>query len=711
MKLMQYTVDSNGIGHLVFDNPDEKMNSLSRQFMDEFMAVLDLIESDSAVKGVILESAKPGVFFAGADIKWLKELNSPEECHTFAQAAHTPFDRLEQVKIPTLATINGICLGGGFELALACTWRIAVDHRAVQIGLPEVKLGVIPGGGGTQRLPALVGIQKALQMAATGKSLKAGEALQIGVVDAVLPAENFAEDAKKFLTDKIAAGTAVERPWLSAEFRYGTTDDEKNPAVQKKIFGAARQMALKQTKGHMPAPLKVIDAIEAGAMNGFAAGLEAEAKIFGDILWSNEARSLIDLFIMQGDIRRVYGAEDRSIKTANIKKVGVLGAGLMGSGIAHSAIAAGYKVVLKDISEEALAKGVNSIRGILTKAVEKGRMTDEKMQKMLSLLETSTEYASFSDADMVIEAVFEDVSIKHMVIREIEEHIPRHCIFASNTSSIAITELANVSKHPENFIGMHYFSPVDRMPLLEIIRGKMTSDRTVVTSVAFAHKTRKMPIIVNDCYGFYTTRIVAAYIREALQCLNDGATVDDIDGAMADFGMPVGPITLLDEVGHDVGEHVLTIMKNAYPVRFSDDLTRVTVSDNRYGRKNQRGFYFYEGGKKNGVDESVYALFTERRAGILRREDIQERIVMSLINEVGFCMGENIVTNYNDAEIGLIFGIGFPPFRGGPLHYVDFYGIGNLFDTLIKLEMAWGKRFSPAPFWSDARDDGRTFFN
>lgn len=710
MKLMQYSIDSDGIGHLVFDNPDEKMNSLSRQFMDEFMAVLDQIESESGVQGVVLESAKPGVFFAGADIKWLKELDSLEACRAFAQAAHTPFDRLEQLKVPTLAAINGICLGGGLELALACKWRVAVDHRAVQIGLPEVKLGVIPGGGGTQRLPALVGIQNALQMAATGKSLKVNEVLQIGVIDAVLPAENFAVDAKTFLMDKVAAGAAVERSWLSAEFRYGATEDEKNSDAQTKIFGVARQMALKQTKGHMQAPLKVIDAIETGATDGFAAGLAAEARIFGDILWSNEARSLIDLFVMQSDIRRVYGAEDRSIKPADIKKVGVLGGGLMGSGIAHSAVAAGYRVVLKDISEEALAKGVNSIRKIFAKAVEKGKMADEKMQKTLSLLETSTDYASFSDADIVIEAVFEDVKIKQTVIREIEEHTPEYCIFASNTSSIAITELAKVSKRPENFIGMHYFSPVDRMPLLEIIRGEITSDQTMVTAVAFAHKTRKMPIIVNDCYGFYTTRSVAAYLREALQCLNDGATVEDIDGAMADFGMPVGPITLLDEVGHDVGEHVLIIMNNAYPERFSDNLTRVTVNDNRYGRKNQRGFYLYEGGKKNGVDESVYALFTERKDATLSREDIQERIVMSLINEVGFCMGENIVTNYNDAEIGLIFGIGFPPFRGGPLHYVDFYGIGNLVDTLRKLERAWGKRFSPAPFWSVARDEGKTFF-
>lgn len=710
MKLIQFTVDSDGIGHLVFDNPEEKVNSLSQMFVDEFFAILDQIESNNHINGVILESAKPGVFVAGADIKWLKDLKTRDDCYNFARIAHIPFNRLEGLNIPTLAAINGVCLGGGLELAMACKWRVAMDHKSVQLGLPEVKLGLIPGGGGTQRLPALIGIQQALQIATTGKTLTAEEALKLGLIDAVLPADNFVQLAKDFLVNKIEANEAIVRPWLSVDFRYGISDDEKNPEFQQKVFQAARDMTRKQTKGQMPAPMMVIDTIEAGATGGFLAGLASENEAFAEVLCSPEARSLIDLFLMQNEIRKVYGSQDRTIKPAAVRKVGVLGAGLMGSGIAHSAIMAGYSVVLKDISQEALDKGVGSIRGIIARDVEKGKMSEDKMNNILSLLETSTEYDSFKDVDIVIEAVFENLDLKHSIIRDVEKYVPDHCIFASNTSSLAISELAKASKKPDQFIGMHYFSPVNRMPLLEIIRGEQTSDQTMVTATTFAHATRKLPIIVNDCYGFYTTRIVAAYIREALQCLNDGATVEDIDSAMGAFGMPVGPITLLDEVGHDVGAHVLSIMKDAYPERFAEDLTRVTVDDDRLGRKNQKGFYVYDKGKKVGVDESVYALFSSRKNLDMGKDDVQERIIMALINEVGFCMGENIVTNYNDAEIGLIYGIGFPPFRGGPLHYVDFLGIHNLVDTFENLESKWGTRFKPAPYWIEGAQEGRRFY-
>lgn len=710
IKLIEYTVDQEGIGHLVFNNPKEKVNSLSSQFIEEFLAILEQVEKDSHLRGLILESAKPGVFIAGADIKWLKDLKTREDCYNFARAAHLPFNRLEELTIPTLAAINGICLGGGLEIALACKWRVAVDHKSVQLGLPEVKLGVIPGGGGTQRLPALIGLQNSLQLSTAGKSLKGSEAQTIGLIDAVLPADNFNQHAKQFLLYKIDSNEDISRPWLRSDFQYGIDDNEKNPEFRTKMFTMARDMVLKQTKGHMPAPVMVIDVVEKGTFEGFKAGLQAENEAFAEVLCSSEARSMIDLFLMQNAIKKVYGSEDRSIKPADIKKVGVLGAGLMGSGIAHSAITSGYAVILKDISQKALDKGANSIRGILAKNVERGRMSEEKMDNIMSLLETTTEYDAFKDVDMVIEAVFENLELKHTVITEIEKYIPQHCIFASNTSSLAITELARVSKRPENFIGLHYFSPVNRMPLLEMIRGEKTSDQTVVSSVAFAHATRKLPIVVNDCYGFYTSRSVAAYIREALQCLNDGATVEDIDDAMSEFGMPVGPITLLDEVGHDVGAHVLSIMKGAYPDRFSEDLTKVTVDDNRLGRKNQRGFFAYDKGKKTGVDESVYSLFTERKNLGVSKSDVQQRIVMALINEVGFCMGENIVTNYNDAEIGLIFGIGFPPFRGGPLHYVDYQGIDTIVTTLGNLEKQWGVRFKSAPYWIAAANEKRSFF-
>jgi 3-hydroxyacyl-CoA dehydrogenase/enoyl-CoA hydratase/3-hydroxybutyryl-CoA epimerase len=337
-------------------------------------------------------------------------------------------------------------------------------------------------------------------------------------------------------------------------------------------------------------------------------------------------------------------------------------------------------------------------------------MTESKAGEIMALLEPTLGYESFRDVDMVIEAVFENMNLKLNTIKEVEKYIPKHCVFASNTSSLAISELAKASERPESFIGMHYFSPVNRMPLLEIIKGAQTSESTAVTAVAVAHATKKLPIVVNDCYGFYTTRAVGAYLVEALSCLNDGADVKTIDEVIVEYGFPVGPITLLDEVGHDVGAHVTTIMKQAYPERFSDDLTKVTVTDGRLGRKNGRGFYVYEEGKKKGVDETVYPLFASRVGRKLTRQEIQDRIVMYLLNEVGFCMGENIVTNTVDAEMGMIFGIGFPPFRGGPLHAIDEIGVDRVVETLGKLESKWGARFKVAPYFVSAAKEKRKLF-
>ncbi len=706
-KLMNLKLEEDGIAHLIFDNPDERVNTLSAVFVDEFLEILGQIEKNGRIKGLILESAKPGVFVAGADIKWLKTLKTPEECKTFAKNAHVPFNRLEDLKMHTIAAINGVCLGGGLELAMACKWRVATDHKSVQIGLPEVKLGVLPGGGGTQRLPALVGIQNALQLACAGKSVKPDEAFNKGMIDAVLPAQGFADEVKKFLMEKIRSGADYRRPWSAGDYRYGITDDEKNPETRREIFDMVRQMTLKQTKGHVRAPMKIIDAVEKGAEKGFRSGLETEQAVFAEVLCSPEARSLVDLFLMRNEMTKVYGSSDRSIKPAHVKKVGVLGAGLMGSGIAHSIIASGRRAVIKDVSDDALKRGIQLIRGILAQDVQKGRMTESKMEETMSLLTPTLDYDAFGDVDMVIEAVFENMDLKHTTIKEVEKYIPEQCVFASNTSSLAITELAKASGRPEYFLGMHYFSPVNRMPLLEIIKGVKTSENTVVTAVAVAHATKKLPIVVNDCYGFYTTRAVGAYLVEALRCLNDGADVKTIDEVIVEYGFPVGPITLLDEVGHDVGAHVTTVMAQAYPDRFSDELTKVTVADGRLGRKNGRGFYIYEEGKKKAVDETVYPLFASRVDRKLTKEDIEERIIMYLLNEVGFCMGENIVTNTVDAEMGMIFGIGFPPFRGGPLHAIDEIGADRVVDAMGKLESKWGSRFRAAPYLVSAAKEKR----
>lgn len=710
-KLMHLTVDEAGIAHLILNNTDERVNAISALFMEEFLNILENVESNKSIRGLIIESSKPGIFVVGADINWLQTLKTPENCAAFAVAAQVPFTRLEDLNLPTVAAINGICLGGGLELALACRWRVAADHGAVQIGLPEVKLGVIPGGGGTQRLSAWTGIKNALDLACSGKSVKPAEALKLGIIDALFPPEALAEAAVDFLREKIRSGEDYRRTWHRDDYRYGLSEEEQDAGWQKNLFEASRQVTLKKTKGHVRAPMKIIDAVEAGATQGFRAGLQREQAVFAEVLCSPEAKCLIDLFLMQNAMTKVYGSTDRSIKPADIKMVGVLGAGLMGSGIVHSIIASGRKAVIKDVSDEALNRGVQSIRGIIEQGIKKGKMTEDKAREILSLLQVTNSYEEFRDVDMVIEAVFEDMDLKHKTIQEVEQYIPERAILASNTSSLAITDLAKVSKRPEQLIGMHYFSPVNRMPLLEIIKGKQTAEKTTVTAVALAHATRKLPIVVNDGYGFYTTRIVATYLIEALRCLNDGADVETLDDVLVEYGMPVGPITLLDEVGHDVGAHVLTIMQKVFPVRFSDELTKVTVKDGRLGRKNGRGFYLYTGGKKQGVDESVYPLFKSRKTTVLSREEIQDRVMMNLLNEVGFCIGEGIVTNPLDVEMGLIFGIGFPGFRGGPLHAIDQMGVERAVEKLASLEAKWGTRFKPAPYLVSAAKEKKILFH
>ena len=710
-KLMNLSVDGNGIAHLVLNNPEERMNTISALFFEEFMSILDGIEKEGKAKGLIIESSKPGVFVAGADIKWLKDLKTPEQCSDFAKMAHLPFNRLEDLKIPTVAAIGGVCLGGGLELALACRWRVCADHKSVQLGLPEVKLGVLPGGGGTQRLTAVAGIKTALELACAGKSVAPADALKLGIIDALVPPAELAAAAADFLKKKIEAGEDWRRPWHKEDYRYGVNDEEKNAESRKKLLEMVRQMTLKQTKGHVRAPMKIIDAVEEGASNGFRAGLKKEQEGFAEVLCSPEARSLIDLFLMQNAMSKVYGSKDRSIKPAEIKKVGVLGAGLMGSGIAHSFILAGKKVVMKDISDEALNRGVKSIEGILMQGVKKGKMTEEKAKGIMALLQPTKSYDDFRDVDMVVEAVFEDMDLKHKTIEEVEKYIPENCILASNTSSLAISDLAKASQRPELMVGMHYFSPVNKMPLLEIIRGKKTAEKTTVTAVAASHATKKLPIVVNDGYGFYTTRIVAAYLVEALNCLNDGADVKTIDEALVGYGMPVGPITLMDEVGHDVGEHVCKIMQGVFPDRFSDELTKVTVDNGRLGRKNGKGFFLYEGGKKLGVDESAYALFKSRKQTGITKEEVLDRVVMYLLNEVALCMGEGIVTEPLDAEIGMIFGIGFPPFRGGPLHAIDQMGVETAVQKLAALEAKWGPRFKAAPYLVNAAKEKKILYS
>jgi len=699
-----------GVATLLLDEPGESLNVIEPGMADEFFTLLQRLEKDEAVQAIVLASGKKEGFVAGAKIDLIQGVTSAAEAERLARETQERFDRVERYPKPVVAAIHGACLGGGLEWAMACHWRIAADDPKTQLGLPETQLGLIPGAGGTQRMPRLVGIQAALELILAGKTVRARKALKLGLVDEAVPPSILLAVARERAL-QLAQGR-VRRP---ARAPRGTMERlaraalEENFLGREVVFRQARKAALAKTKGHYPAPLRAIDAVEYGYQKGFAKGLEREAQLFGQLAVSDVARRLMEIFFAQTALKKDTGVDDPAVKPRPVARAGVLGGGLMGSGIASVTSNAGVPVRLRERDDAACAKALANLRTILDERVKRRSLDALERDEKMRLVTATTDWSGFEGVDLVIEAVFEDLALKQEMLRTFEAVNPR-AIFASNTSSIPIAQIAQASAHPETVLGMHYFSPVQKMPLLEVIAADRTAPEAVATAVALGKRQGKTVIVVRDGPGFYTSRILGPYMNEAAQLLVEGAAIEDLDRALVSFGFPVGPMTLLDEVGIDVGDKVGKILHGAFGERMAPPKAlHDVVAAGRLGRKNGKGFYTY-GGKEKRVDETVYDLLPAGRArGRFTEEEIQERVVLQMVNEAILCLGEGILRSARDGDVGAVFGLGFPPFRGGPFRWADAIGTRALLEKLERFRARHGPRFAPAPLLAERGATGRPF--
>ncbi|MEM7137602.1 MAG: fatty acid oxidation complex subunit alpha FadJ [Myxococcota bacterium] len=703
-----------GVAVLVMDVPGEPMNTLKDDFVDTFERVLSEVEADPQVKAVVLTSGKKDSFIAGANIDMLNAIESVEDGVRVSKAGHGAMARIEDFSKPVVAAIHGVALGGGLEVALACHARVASDSSKTKLGLPESQLGLLPGAGGTQRLPRLVGVQPALDMMLTGKQVPAKKAKKLGLVDDVVPESVLIETSAALALSRV--GQKEKRDSFIDQLRDKEALTEfalaKNPVGRKILFDQARKQLHKQTRGNYPAQDRIIDVVRAGLEGGFEAGLDAEARAFGELLTTREAENLMSIFFGTTALKKDNGVDDPSIEPRRIRKVGMLGAGLMGAGIAYVTTAlAKTPVRLKDRDSNGVLAGLRYVRDIIDGRVKRKRLSAAQADQLMLQTTGTTTYDGFQDADVVIEAVFEDLGLKQQMVRDVEENGKDEVIFASNTSSLPITKIAEASKHPETVIGMHYFSPVHKMPLLEIIVTDKTADWVTATCVELGKQQGKHVIVVRDGVGFYTSRILSPMMNEAAHLVAEGVPIEKIDSAMLDWGFPVGPIKLTDEVGIDVGSKVGKIMVGAFGERMSaPDGMQKLIDDERYGRKNGRGFYKYGDKKNKGVDESVYdVLGVAPTNKSVSSEDIAWRCALQFVNEACRCFGEGIVRSARDGDIGAVFGLGFPPFRGGPFRFVDQVGPKEVLGRLRELEKQLGPRFSPAPVLEEIARSGQTF--
>ncbi|HET7293947.1 MAG TPA: 3-hydroxyacyl-CoA dehydrogenase NAD-binding domain-containing protein, partial [Vicinamibacteria bacterium] len=628
-RALRHELGADGVLVVTFDLPGARVNTLGRSVIAEFEALLAGFEKDEApAQALVLSSGKPDNFIAGADINEFTGIQSALEGETLARLGQALLDRVAALPVPTVAAIHGSCMGGGTELALACSYRIASDDPRTSIGLPEVMLGLIPGLGGTQRLPRLVGYRGALDMILTGRALRAGRARKLGLLDDVVPAPVLLEAARGAAAGLAAGGLRPSRRGFSLLERV----------LKPAILWRARAEVMKRSGGHYPAPLKALEAVGQGSATSLEAGLKLEARLFGELSVSPVSRALVSVFFATQEIKKDTGVPDGT-EVRDVRKLGVLGAGLMGAGIAGAAAEQGVAVRLKDTTSDALSRGLRYVRDLLEERRRRGSLGPREVQQRMDRLAPATEMSGFRRADLVIEAVFEDLELKRRVLAEAESVTGDGCVYATNTSSLPIGEIAREARRPSRILGMHFFSPVHRMPLLEVVVTKETDAWATATAVAFGRRLGKHVIVVRDGPGFYTTRALSPYMNEAARAVEEGARIEDVDAAMTAFGFPVGPVALLDEVGIDVGAKVAKILHHAFGERLAPpaSMGRV-VEDGRLGRKNGRGFYRYADGKKRGADESVYALLpaVERRPGDLRA--VQDRLVFAFLNEAALCL-------------------------------------------------------------------------
>lgn len=706
-----YLSTKDDVAILSLTKEDSEMNVLSESVLRELHNNLEEIEKDTNVKGVVITSGRDDHFVVGADIKEIERFKSAEEAQAGAEQLQELFSYIENMKIPTVAAINGNCLGGGLELSLACTWRVITDNPKTMLALPEIKLGLIPGAGGTQRLPRLVGLQIALDMILTGKNIRAKKAVNIGLADALVPKSVLLEQAVVYAKKgkkkgpKKSGGFTKELPKWALE---------GNVVGRKIMEKKAREMVDKNTKGFYPAAYKALKAVFEGVDKSLKDGLKLEAKLFGELFATKESKSLIHLFhCITESKKHEFKDAGKEVFGDDVcpNEIGVIGAGFMGTGIATVCANKKIRVLLSDPNKEGISKSLKHSYDFFKKRLKKKIIKPFELDQKMAYISPGLKPVGFSQVPVVVEAVFEDIGLKQKILADLEKNAPDKWIFATNTSALPIAKIAEKSEHPERVLGMHFFSPVEKMPLLEIIITDKTAPWATARAVALGQKMGKQIIIVKDSPGFYTTRALSFYLAEAAAMLSEGVHMERIDKALTDAGFAVGPITLCDEVGIDVGAHVLDTLVEAFPDRMTkpDGLTKV-IESGRQGRKNGKGFYLYEDGKKGGPDMDVYNVVGIKPNNNLSINEIVDRCMLSFVNESVRCLQEGILRHAYDGDIGAVFGLGFPPFWGGPFKYVDHIGAKVIVDLLNGLADKVGPRFKPCELLEEYAKEEKLFF-
>ncbi len=675
------------------------MNTLSSRLLAAFEEWLGDLEGQPPA-GLVVTSAKPDTFVAGADLEELAGLTDRTAVLALLRQGHGLLSRLERLPCPTVAAIHGACLGGGLELALACRFRVATSATVTRLGLPEVELGLIPGLGGTQRLPRRIGVPSALELLLTGRRLDARSALRRGLVDEVCDPPDLALAA-----ERLARRRGCPRPSLAARAANRVA---RWPGLRGAIFGPARKQVLARTHGHYPAPLKALEVVAEGLRLPLPRGLELEATAFAELVLSATARNLMGLFFLKKHVEAEAAAVAKG--TGPVERLGVIGAGFMGAGVAQLAATKGYSVVLVDRDQPSLDRGIKQVGDLFGALEAKGRLVGEQAAAARARVVPTLGMAELAGVDLVIEAVFEDLAVKHQVLGALEAVAAERLVFASNTSALPIASIAAASRRPGRVVGMHFFSPVAKMPLLEVIHQPGTDREALATAVAVGERLGKTVVVVADGPGFFTTRVLAPLLNEAARCLLEGATIPEIDHAATAWGWPVGPLTLLDEVGLDVARHAQGVMTAGLGPRFEapPPLARLAAAG-RFGRKAGRGFYRYQGQAK-GPDESVYALIGWQ-ARPLPAEDVADRLWLAMLNETARAIEDGILTDPQAIDLAVVFGFGFPPFRGGILREADCRGLRWVVDRLRSLDERYGgEALAPAPLLMRMAAAGERFY-
>lgn len=713
------TVERNGVANLVFDLPNEKVNKLSQPVMAELEKALNVIDGNKGIRVLIITSEKKDIFIAGADINEIKDIRDEKTAYEKVSRGQNILTKIANLRIPTVAVINGACLGGGLELALACTYRVAILNPKTSLGLPEVNLGIIPGFGGTQRLPKLIGLQESLKIILSGKAIDAAKAFKIGLIDDIIREEFMEEKLGHFLTEVIKSG--ANNHYLA-----------KRDAARKKrfyfetlflgkflIFHMAKKDLYEKTKGHYPAPFYALEVIRRTyGMTYGNRGFKTELDAFCELAVGDISKNLIEIFFISEELKKDNGVSGASAK--DIRNSALLGAGVMGGGIAWLFANNNLNIRVKDITQNAIAIGYNQVLKIFNQLKKIRKLTSEQVNMKMARITTGLDYSGFNNVDLVVEAVVENIEIKKKILAETEKFVKKDVVIASNTSSLSISKMASALQNPERFAGMHFFNPVNRMPLVEVICGDKTSDNTIATIVKISKKIGKTPIVVKDVPGFLVNRILLPFMNESAYLLQDGADIAKIDQVIENFGMPMGSFILADVVGIDVGVKVAHSLYEGYGERMAVAPILDEIYNNHkdlLGKKSKKGFYIYGfSEKQNKLNPEIELILQEVRnknniqKHYVSDQEIIDRAILTMVNEAAKCLEENVVKNARYLDMAMIMGAGFPAFRGGVLRYADARGIKEIVAKLKELNKKHGARFKPSQLLLDMAQHNQKFY-